>query len=168
MLPSVEALECLIQKLKQSNRFIKIDLGIERPYIKYKEKNKSITLYLDDSPRIRQIYFKEYCLKKVGVRLESLNFALKYLRSNQIPYEIKDFKTLTDVIIKDRSFKFIYKYCLSKAELIELAPQKDLIIVNLHNWNGTNCISKEAYEQAKIMSVELLTMDDFYKYVHRI
>jgi hypothetical protein len=168
MLPSVESLECLIQKLKQNNRFIKIVLDIKRPYIEYKEKNESIILYLDDAPRIRQIYFKEHCFKKVGVRLESLNFALKYLRNNQIPYEIKDLKTLTDVIIKAKSFKFIYEYCLSKAELIELAPQKDLIIVNLHNWNGADCISKEAYEQAKIMSVELLTMDDFYKYVHRI
>ena len=168
MLPSVEALECLIQKLEQNDKFIGIKLGIERPYIKYKEKDKTITLFLDDAPRIRQIYFKERCFKKVGVRLESLNFALKYLTNNQISYKIKDFKILTDVVIKDKSFKFIYEYCLSKAELIELAPQKDLIIVNLHNWNGANCISKEAYEQAKIMNIELLTMDDFYKYVHRI
>jgi len=168
ILPSVEALECLIQKLEQNDKFIEIILGIERPYIVYKEENESIILFLDDTPRIRQIYFIEHCFKKVGVRLESLNFALKYLTNNQIPYEIKDFKILTDVIIKNKSFKFIYEYCLSKAELIELAPQKDLIIVNLHNWNGANCISKEAYEQAKIMNVELLTMDDFYKYVHRI
>jgi antirestriction protein len=168
MLPSVEALECLIQKLEQNDKFIEIILGIEKPYIVYKEENESIILYLDDTPRIRQIYFIEHCFKKVGVRLESLNFALKYLTNNQIPYEIKDFKILTDVVIKDKSFKFIYEYCLSKAELIELAPQKDLIIVNLHNWNGAACISKEAYEQAKIINVELLTMDDFYKYVHRI
>jgi antirestriction protein len=168
MLPSVEALECLIQKLEQNDKFIEIILGIEKPYIVYKKENESIILYLDDTPRIRQIYFIEHCFKKVGVRLESLNFALKYLTNNQIPYEIKDFKILTDVVIKDRSFKFIYEYCLSKAELIELAPQKDLIIVNLHNWNGADCISKEAYEQAKIMNVELLSMDDFYKYVHRI
>ena len=51
----------------------------------------------------------------------------------------------SNIIIKDKSFKFIYKYCLSKAELITLAPQKDLTIINLHNWNGSSCISSEAY-----------------------
>ena len=51
--------------------------------------------------------------------------------------------------------------------LISLSPKKDLIIVNLHNWNGDGCISKEAYEQADIMSVKLLTMNNFYKYVHK-
>jgi len=169
MLPSVEALECLIKKLQQDDKFIKISLGIKKPYIIYaKEEDEFVTLFLEDTPRIRQMYFIEYCFKGIGVRLESLNFALQYLHRNDIPFVIKDSKNLTDVIIKEKSFKFIYKYCLSKAELIALAPQKDLTIVNLHHWNGSSCISAEAYAQAEIMNVNLLTMDDYYKYVHQI
>ena len=170
MLPSVEALECLIKKLQQDDKFIKISLGIKKPYIIYakEEEDEFVTLFLEDTPRIRQMYFIEYCFKGIGVRLESLNFALQYLHINDIPFVIKDPKNLTDVIIKEKSFKFIYKYCLSKAELIALAPQKDLTIVNLHHWNGSSCISAEAYAQAEIMNVNLLTMDDYYKYVHQI
>ena len=170
MLPSVEALECLIKKLQQDDKFIKISLGIKNPSIIYakEEEDEFVRLFLEDTPRIRQMYFIEYCFKGIGVRLESLNFALQYLHRNDIPFVIKDPKNLTDVIIKEKSFKFIYKYCLSNAELIALAPQKDLTIVNLHNWNGSSCISVEAYAQAEIMNVNLLTMDDYYKYVHQI
>ena len=168
MLPSVEALECLVKKLQQNNKFIEIVLGTEDPYIIYKEEDKFITLFLNDTPRIRQMYFIEYCFKSAGVRLESLNFALKFLDNNHITFIIKDSKNLTNVLIKEKSFKFIYEYCLSKAELIALAPQKDLNIVNLHNWNGSSCISGEAYSQAEIMNINLLTMDNFYKYVHQI
>jgi len=168
MLPSVEALECLINKLQGNDKFVEIILGIEDPYIVYKEESEFITLYLDDTPRIRQMYFIEHCFKSVGVRLESLNFALKYLNKNHISFIIEDFKNLTDIVVKERNFKFIYEYCLSKAELIALAPQKDLIIVNLHNWNGSSCISGEAYAQAETMNVKLLTMDDFYKFVHKV
>ena len=169
MLPSVEALECLIKKLQQDDKFIKISLGIKKPYIKYaKEEDEFVTLFLEDTPRIRQMYFIEYCFKGIGVRLESLNFALQYLHRNDIPFVIKDPKNLTDVIIKEKSFKFIYKYCLSNAELIALAPQKDLTIVNLHNWNGSSCISVEAYAQAEIMNVNLLTMDNYYQYANQV
>lgn len=168
MLPSVEALECLIKKLEQNDKFIEIILGTKDPYIVYKEEDEFITLFLGDTPRIRQMYFIEHCFKSVGVRLESLNFALQYLDKNHIPFIIKNYKNLTDIIVRDKPFKFIYEYCLSKAELIALAPQKDLTIVNLHNWNGSSCISNEAYEQAKIMSINLLTMDNFYKYVHQV
>jgi len=168
ILPSVKALECLIKKLEENDKFVEIILGTQEPYIVYKEKDEFIKLLLGDTPRIRQMYFIAYCFKSVGVRLESLNFALQYLNNNHIPFIIKDSKNLTDVIIKEKPFKFIYEYCLSKAELIALVPQKDLTIVNLHNWNGSSCISGEAYAQAEKMNVNLLTMDDYYKYVHKV
>ncbi len=168
MLPSVESLECLIKKLQQNDKFVKIILGTKEPFIAYKEEGELVQLFLKDTPRIRQMYFMEYCFKGVGVRLESLNFALRYLDKNHIPFVIEDPQNLTYVIIKEKPFKFIYEYCLSKAELIALAPQKDLSIVNLHNWNGSSCISGEAYAQAKTMNVNLLTMDDYYTYVHQV
>lgn len=168
MLPSVEALECLIDKLQEEDKFIEIVLGIDNPFLVYKEQDDFITLFLSDAPRIRQMYFAYRCLRKVGIRLESLNFALKYLDNNHIPFTIENFKNLSKVVVKGKLFQFIYEYCLSKAELISLSPQKDLTIVNLHNWNGASCISSEAYEQAKIMNVQLLTMDAFYKHVHQV
>lgn len=168
MLPSVESLECLISKLQNEDKFIEITLGIEDPFLIYKEQGEYVQLFLSDSPRIRQMYFSYHCLKRVGIRLESLNFALKYLDNNHIAFKIENCQNLSNVTIKEKSFKFIYEYCLSKAELISFAPKKGLIIVNLHNWNGGSCISNEAYEQAKIMGVTLLTMDDFYGYVQNL
>lgn len=168
MLPSVESLECLISKLQNEDKFIEIILGIEDPFLIYKEQNEYVQLFLSDAPRIRQMYYAYRCLKKVEIRLESLNFVLQYLTNNDISFTIENLKNLSNVTVKGKLFKFIYKYCLSNAELISLAPKKGLILVNLHNWNGSSCISKEAYEQAKIMDVTLLTMDDFYRYVHKI
>ncbi len=168
MLPSVEALECLIYKLKNQNKFIEIVLGIDNPFLVYKEKDNFITLFLNDAPRMRQIYFEYRCLRKVEIRLESLNFALKYLNNNSIPFTIENVQHLSKILINGKHFQFVYKYCLSKTELVSLSPKKDLVIVNLHNWNGESCISMEAYLQAKIMGVELLTMNAFYKYASRV
>lgn len=168
MLPSVEALECLIDKLQKEDKFIDIVLGIDDPFLVYKEEDGSTILSLSDAPRIRQMYFTYRCLKKAGIRLESLNFALKYMSNNHIPFTIENLRNLSKVIVNGKHLQFIYEYCLSKVGLIALSPQKDLIIVNLHGWNGESCISKEAYEQAEIMDVKLLTMDDFYRHVHRI
>jgi hypothetical protein len=165
MLPSVESLECLINKLQNEDRFVELVLGVDNPFLVYKEQDDFITLFLNDTPRIRQIYFTYRCLKKVGIRLESLNFALKYMNNNQVHFIIENLRNLSKVVVNGKHLQFIYEYCLSKVELISLSPPKDLIIVNLHNWNGKGCISKEAYEQAEIMDVKLLTMDDFYRYV---
>ena len=41
-------------------------------------------------------------------------------------------------------------------------------MINLHNWNGSSCISTQAYELAEKMNVKLLTMDDFYEYIRKI
>ncbi|AOO64226.1 HNH endonuclease signature motif containing protein [Sulfurospirillum halorespirans] len=168
MIPSVEALECLIGSLQKDNKFIEITLGIEDPFIVYKERDNFVLLSLSDTPRIRQMYFVHKCFKKVGIRLDSLNFALKYLDNNHISFTIENLENLSNVIVKEKPFKFIYEYCLSKEKLISLAPQKGLIIVNLHNWNSGGCISTEAYQQAEIMDVTLLTLDNFYRYVHNL
>ena len=49
--------------------------------------------------------------------------------------------------------------------LVNLSPEIDSIVVNLHNWNGNSCISMEANKFSKILGVTLLTMDDFYGYI---
>ena len=49
-----------------------------------------------------------------------------------------------------------------------LAPAEEAVIVNLHNWNGANCISEDARELAKHMNVTLLDMDEFYPFIHSL
>ena len=51
---------------------------------------------------------------------------------------------------------------------MEMLPEEDTVIVNLHDWNGESCISRQAYERAEKMNVKLLTMDAFYEYVQEI
>ena len=63
---------------------------------------------------------------------------------------------------------FVYEYCLGQVKLMEMLPEEDTVIVNLHNWNGESCISRQAYERAEKMNVKLLTMDAFYEYVQEI
>lgn len=43
----------MIQRLKSQGKFETIVMGIEHPYIQMKEDEKSIKVFLDDSPRLR-------------------------------------------------------------------------------------------------------------------
>ena len=49
-----------------------------------------------------------------------------------------------------------------------MVPEENTVIVNLHNWNGESCISREAYEEAAQMKVTLLTMNAFYEFITTI
>lgn len=168
LLPSSESLECLIQKLLDNDCFIDISLDTDTPYIKYKVDGEIKVLHLNDIPRLRQLYNDYCCFRKVELRLDSLTYILKWLKKNNIEYTFPNFPSLSDIEIKGKLFKFLYVYCLSRADLISLAPKRGLVIFNLHNFNGSNCISEEAYSQAEIMEAELLLHDTFFKYVYRI
>lgn len=168
LLPSLESLECLVSKLENENKLIELLLGVKKPFLVYKENQEEVVLFLDDVPRLRQKYFEYGCFRKQEVRLDSFNFALEYMFNNGVDFKIENRNDLSTVTVKGRTLKFIYEYCLSKEKLISLSPQRGLIIVNLHNWNGESCISKEAYEQAEIMDVNLLTMKAFYRFVHKV
>ena len=161
---STESLECLIGRLNA----IEISIDTDNPYIKYIDKDEIITLNLHDTPRLRQLYEQYNCFRKIELRLTNLNFILKWLRNNNIDYSFCNLPCLSEIKIKDKQFKFIYKYCLSKAEVISLYPKLGVTIINLHNWNGECCISSEAYIQANNMGVTILTSSKFYKYVYEI
>jgi len=49
-----------------------------------------------------------------------------------------------------------------------MSPKPNYVIVNLHNWNGSCCISREALNLADNFEVKLLTMDEFYGYINEI
>ena len=170
LLPSTESLEDLITKLHKESKYKGISLGINKPYIELVEDGKNTKLYLDDTPRLRQLYFNYRCFKPTPakVRLESLNFALKYLNYHQIPYKLLAYNNLREISINNQKIIFVYEYCLSKVSLMQLASEEGSIIVNLHHWNGEFCISQEAFDIAKIMNITLLWMGDFYEYFKKI
>lgn len=51
---------------------------------------------------------------------------------------------------------------------MSLSPEEGSVIVNLHNWNEDSCISQQAYNLAEEMSVTLLTMKKFYRYISNL
>ena len=168
LIPSTECLELLIKKLKEQEKFVAIEMGVEHPYILMVENNKTVQVFLDDAPRLRQIYYNYKCFKKTNVRLESLNFALKYIRNKKVPFKFINDENLREISINHIKMIFVYEYCLGQVKLMEMLPEEDTVIVNLHNWNGESCISRQAYERAEKMNVKLLTMDAFYEYVKEI
>ncbi|MCP1134474.1 HNH endonuclease [Paenibacillus polysaccharolyticus] len=168
LFPSVESLEILIDELQRQGKFVEIVLGIDNPYLGLVEDDKVVKLYLKDTPRLRQFYFDYGCFRGVEVRLDSLNFAYKFMKSRGVMFEYNDYANLREVIVKGKKMIFIYNYCLSKVDLMKLAPSENSIIVNLHNWNGKGCISSEAYALADEMAVTLLTMDRFYVYINKL
>ncbi len=164
LLPSTESLEALICALKNTGNLFDIVLGTLDPHIILKNNHKNEIIYLKDTPKVRQLYHDYKCFRTVGVRLDSLNYALRYLRKRKVPFKFNRVDNLRELSINGHEVIFVYEYCLSKASLIELSPPADSIVVNLHNWNDESCISKEAYAFSEKIGVTLLTMGAYYKY----
>ena len=165
---SVESLEVLITKLQNKGNFKRISIGNDNPYIQLTEEGKTIKIFLDDTPRLRQFYFDYNCFRNVKFPLKSLNFALKYMYSRKVLFEIPNYNNLREVLVNGVKIIFIYEYCLSKVTLMQLSPEDKSVIVNLHNWNGSSCISKEAYDFSEVIDVTLLAMDGFYGYINEL
>lgn len=166
-IPSVESIEALIVKLLQIGQFEEIILGIDNPYIQMKEDGSSIRVYLKDSPRLRQLYYDYKCFRPTNVRFESLNYALKIIKSRGFDFEFLDIRNLKEIKLNGKKIVFLYEYCLSVVKLQQLSPEEDCVIVNLHNWNGNLCISSEAYNLAESMNVTLLRTDELYAYLRK-
>ena len=167
-LPSTESLEILIEKLKSQGKFVSVVLGIPNPFIQTNEDGKLVKILLEDTPQLRQLYYNYDCFRGAKVRLRSLNFALCYINSRKVRYRFFNDSKLREISINNKKMIFVYEYCLSQSDLMQLAPEENSIIVNLHNWNDISCISKQAYELANSMNVQLLTMNGFYKYINEI
>lgn len=165
ILPSTESMEELIKVLRKEKLIDEVMLGIDRPYILLKNREK---IFMDDTPRVRQLYYDNSCFRKTGVRLKNLNFALKYLRSRNINFTYVNQDSLREIKVNDINIVFVYEYCLSRTFLSSMSPKPNYVIVNLHNWNGSCCISREALNLADNFEVKLLTMDEFYGYINEI
>lgn len=168
ILPSVESLELLIQRLDENNLFRGVRLGIEHPFICMSTPEGVTSVFLDDTPKIRQLYYDYRCFRGANIRLDSLNYALRFIRLRNLTFQFTFDYNVHDIQVNGKNILFVYEYCLSKAELARIMPSSRTIIVNLHNWNGASCISKEAYNFADSLGVLLLTMDDFYGYINKL
>ena len=166
--PSTESLEVFLKKMIHEDRLVSIGLGYDQPYITIKENDCESDVYLYDTPRLRQLYFDNKCFRATKVRLDSLNFILKYLRNNGISFEYKEKGNLQEIVVADINIIFVYEYCLSKEFLTRLAPPANTVIVNLHNWNGEKCISKEACGLADNLDVRLLYTNNFYSFIRGV
>lgn len=166
LLPMTEALETLVGKLDSKGKFVTAVLGIQNPYIQIYENEQYVKVFLNDAPRLRQLYYSYGCFKGAVVRFESLNFALRFINSRKVGYSFVQKNNFREIIINGTKMIFVYKYCLSEADLQQMLPDEKSVVVNLHNWNGKRCISAKAYEFADSINVTLLTMEDFYAYVN--
>lgn len=89
------------------------------------------------------------------------------IKHKKIKFDFISYNNLREIKINEIKIIFIYEYCLSESKLLKLLPDDGSVVVNLHNWNGESCISKQAYERAAEMNITLLTMNGFYEYVDK-
>lgn len=165
LFPSTESLEAFVDRLSEKGIHFKVNLVAEKPYVSFINKETEEIVYLNDSPRLRQLYYDNSCFRKTGVRLDSLIFALRYANRQGVRFNYVKANEFRTIIINKTKVYYVYEYCLSEVDLRNLCPEEDSVVVNLHNWNGDGCISGNAYLFAKKIGVKLLTMDKYYDYI---
>lgn len=165
LLPMTEALELLVMKLDAGGNFVTAALDIPHPYIQIKENNSHVKVFLNDVPRLRQLYYNYGCFRSAVVQFKSLHFALRYIKSRRIGYTFVRKYNFREIFVDYTKIVFVYRYCLSEADLKQMLPEENTVIVNLHHWNGESCISKKAYEFADKINVTLLTTAGFCEYI---
>ena len=167
IIPSAESLEKLIKKLNDKGIFRSLDLTIRHPYIEIIKGDKIEKIFLNDTPRLRQHYANYGAFCPTNVRLESLIYIMRYIRSRKINFVYEDNTKIKEILVNNIKIIFVYEYCLSKAFLEEMLPDENSIIVNLYNWNVT-CISSEAYDLASKINITLLDLNGFYGYIDQL
>lgn len=165
MLQSLASLECFIQKLKQNGGLIGVDLISQDPKITYTKNKTTIELYLKDTPRLRQEYYNYQCFRESWVRIKWFLLLLQYMKNNNIEFWRQDETQLSVIQVNSRSLIFLSKYLLSRADIIALFPKPQTIIVNINTWDT---ISKEAYEFAKEIEIDLRNQKDFFTKIRTI
>lgn len=161
IMPMTESLEELLKALREDEIDVDVRLGENKPYIGLNSKGTLEKVYLDDTPRIRQMYYNYRCFRKTGVRLDALIYILGYIRQRGLTFSFCSNSNLREIYINETHIIFVYEYCLSQEALMRLDPDSKSIVVNLHNWNGDSCISADAKCLAEKLGVELLTKEAF-------
>ena len=86
IIPSAESLEKLIKKLNDKGILDSLDLTIRHPYIEIIKGDKIEKIFLNDTPRLRQLYANYGAFCPTNVRLESLIYIMRYIRSRKINF----------------------------------------------------------------------------------
>lgn len=76
----------LVEKLDAEGNFVTAVLGVQNPYIQIRENDSYVKVFLNDTPKLRQLCYNYSCVKSAVVCFESLNFALSYIRSRKVGY----------------------------------------------------------------------------------
>ena len=56
LMPMTESLERLIGIFEEKKQYVGIEIGIDSPYLIINESGKMSRIYLDDTPKLRQLY----------------------------------------------------------------------------------------------------------------
>ncbi len=164
--PNVGALQNFIRLLQNEGRSPDLVFTPE-PVLSYNEVGRPITLSLSDRPRVQQIFWQNRCFSNIctRLRLENLVWILRWLESNDIQYEF-DVTNVTRFCLNGQwKVVFVYEYVVSHAVMLGIAPEKDLAIVNLFNWNGGK-FSGEAFQHAEQLGARPMTQNEFYIFCH--
>ena len=168
--PHVVALQEWIKHLKEKSVFIKLDLIADPPYLQYTDNNNELcTQFLTDFPNLRQIYWdtKSYRANTSSLTFRDLIFFLNWLNNNNLDPHFPDETDLSHVTINKKNLvTMVCEYCLSASDILKLSPQKGIFIVNLFNFHGKFCVSKEAYRLGAEMGVKIFTAKAFYRFCH--
>ena len=165
--PNLSALQNFVTHLIETDRFISLDL-INGPHITYLDEGESVTLMIEDRPRVQQVFWngKFFRPKTTDVRIENLVFFLRWLHSNDIRYEFADIRKLTVLALNESyEIRLCYKYRLSRADLYLMKLDQGDIVVNLHQWNNAP-ITDEAYSYASQIGVRLFGQNSFFVFAH--
>ena len=169
LVPNVSALQNFIRHLKDEDSFIELQL-LPNQILRYRECGEDKDLSLRDGPCVDQTFWNHYCFqpKTTNLRLEKLIFFLQWLKNNNISFEFGNPRDLTDLRLQGvYRIKLFYEYCLSVADLNSFEISSDCFVVNLHNWNESQCISPSAYEYARQIGFSLFNQNEFFVYAHR-
>ena len=164
---NISALQNFIAKLVHEDRFVSLELVPDQVLV-YSEDGMLQELYLDDRPKVQQIYWngRFYRPQTTDVRFGSLVFILNWLRQRKIHFAWDDITKLTEVTIaKKYSVKFVYKYLLSDIDIYEVTDRKNLIVVNLNIW-GDNDLDLPTTEKVSDIGVHVLRQREFFRFAY--
>ena len=165
---NLSALQNLIKHLTDRGHLQDIRLEPD-PVLTYTGPNGIEALYLDDMPRVSQVYWTGNFYRPVTteLRLESLIFFAKWLANNEIQYSLTDPCNLAEMLLCNKyAVVLAYEYCLTVSTLYQIRYRDNLIVVNLYNWNG-ECITDEARDYAAGQGFHVLTQGEFFRFAHQ-
>ena len=166
--PNVGALENLITRLMRERRFIDLELEPEQ-ILTYSKSGKTRELRLADRPRVQQVYWSNRLYVPAGtpLPLATLVFLLEWLTRNNIPYRFPDVRNLTHIVVGETQEVHLgYEYMFSLADLHGVRVVENLIVLNLHHWNG-GPFTPDAAAYARRIGVRLLNQNEFFVLAHR-